>query len=168
MNMTTITRDQDKGIILLNGSPAVLRGGAYDLFYNPKNSTKALAYKGTEDPVHVQYPKGQNPCQTPDNQNILVDLAPWHEGANSFVEFFSSMQAFHCNFLRVFLSGGTVRQGNALVSMSPFNSQLSAAENKFRYDVYGAVTNGVWNNAYFERLKAFVAAADTAGVVVQL
>lgn len=165
--MTTITRDRNKGILLLNGAPAVLRGGAYDLFYNPKNSVKALAYKNTEDPVHVQYPTGQSPCQSPQNQAILVDLALWHEGANSFVEFFSSMQAFHCNFLRVFLSGGTIRSGNTLVSMSPFQSRLGT-DNRFRYDVRGAVEHAGWNDDYFNRLAAFVAAADNAGVVVQL
>lgn len=162
---TTLTRDPIRGIISLNGSPTVLRGGAYDLFFKPRGSLKALAYKNTENPVQIEYATGQKPCQT--NNSTLVEYALWQEAAtsNSFVEFFSAMQAQHCNFVRVFLSGGALRQGTTLVSMSPFNTQL--VNNKTMYDVRGAVLSGNWNAAYFDRLTAFVAAADLAGVVVQ-
>src|SRR5882762_8136889 len=105
-NMTTITRDRNRGILSLSidgpPTPTVLRGGGYDLFFNPGASIKALAAKNTEDPIHVEYALGKNPCQT--NFNIAVEYAPWHEGTNSFVEFFSAMQAQHCNLVRVFLS----------------------------------------------------------------
>lgn len=161
--MTTITRDI-RGILSIDGTPTVLRGGGYDLFFNPGASIKALAAKNTEDPIHVEYALGKNPCQT--NFNIAVEYAPWHEGTNSFVEFFSAMQAQHCNLVRVFLSGGAIKHGNTMVSMSPFKSQLVG--NKIMFDVRGAALSGNWNTAYFDRLTAFVAAADTAGVVVQL
>jgi len=162
--MTSITRNRTTGVLSINGAPAVLRGGAYDLFYGPKNSTKSLAYAGTENPVQLEYPIGCNPCQK--YTDVLVHYSNWQEGANAFVDLFSTMQAYHCNFLRVFLSGGVVRNASGLVSMTPFNSTL--VNNRIMYDVRGAALSGQWNTAYFDRLTAFIAAADAAGVVVQL
>lgn len=161
---TTITRNRTNGILSLNGTPTALRGCAYDLFYDPKNSTQTLAYANSTDPVKIQYPTGCNPCQN--DFNVQAHYVAWPEGANAFPEFFSAMQAYHCNFVRVFLSGGAIRRAGTLVSMTPFNTTLVG--NRFMYDVRGAALGGNWNAAYFDRLTAFVAAADAAGVVVQL
>lgn len=160
---TTITRDRGRGLLYINGSPAVLRGCSYDLLFNPKQSVETLAYANTETPIKPQYEVGSNPCQTEFPQARYV---AWAEGLNTFEEFFQTMTASRCNFVRVFLSGGVLKQGNTLVSMTPFN--YTAVNNRIMYDVRGAALGGSWNAAYFERLRAFIAAADAAGVVVQL
>lgn len=160
---TIITRNRATGLLSINDSPAVLRGCAYDLFYDPKRSTEILAYAGTENPVKPTYAQGSDPCQTEFPQAQYV---AWAEGANEFGDFFQTIASLRCNFVRVFLSGGGVIRNNALVSLTPFNTTLVGG--KIKFDVRGAALDGNWNAAYFDRLTAFVAAADAAGVVVQL
>lgn len=164
---TIITRNRTTGVLSINNSPAALRGGAYDLFYNPKQSIEVLAYLDTQTPIRPRYEVGRNPCQTESvtDPTPEVEFVSWDEGNNSFEDFFLAMTTMRCNFVRVFLAGGAIRQGNTLATMTPFNHRL--VNNRFMYDVRGAVL-GNWNADYFNRLSAFVAAADTAGVVVQL
>jgi hypothetical protein len=168
--MTTITRLRDQGRLLLNGTPVVLRGGTYDLFSNPGQSTKAimrLASGGQRVPLITTYETGKKPCQTSDNKSIAAALASWAEPSGSFDDLFNTMRADHCNFVRVFLYDKLLfRPDHTPVSVLPFNGQVVGQ--KYMYDIRGAALNGRWNNAYFDRLRAFVAAADAAGVVVQL
>lgn len=161
--MTTITRNRTSGIISVNGTPTALRGCAYDLLYDPKKSTEILAYAGTENPIRPLYTDGNDPCQTDFPQAQYV---PWDEGVNEFGDFLQAMTTLRCNFVRVFLSGGGLIRNNALVSLTPFNTALVGG--KIKFDVRGAALGGSWNAAYFDRLSAFIAAADAAGVVVQL
>lgn len=156
--MTAITRNRAQGKLLLNGAPATLRGGSYNLFLTPGASEEAIVRQGTQDPILVHY-RGTDPCQDAANKAIPAALATWGESGNTFPEFFGAMQANRCNFVRVFLTGGSI-PGRTLL---PFNVTPEG-----KYDVRGAVLNGRWNEAFFTRLRAFVAAADAAGVVVQL
>lgn len=165
--MTTITRNHNDGTLLIDGTAAALRGGAYDIFFAPRSSGKALALKGTQDPVVVRY--GDNmPCQKPADKSKRVHVVSWKEPANGdgFKEFFDAMETARCNFVRVFLSLATRRDGNQLLNMVPYVSGF-APNGRITYDVRGSLA-GRWNDAYFERLTAFVKKADEKGVVVQL
>lgn len=166
--MTTITRNPNDGTLLIDGTATALRGGTYDIFFAPRSSAKALAFQGTQDPIVIRY--GDNmPCQKPANKATRVHFVPWKEPANGdgFKEFFDAMEAARCNFVRVFLSLATRREGNELLNMVPYVAGF-APNGRITYDVRGAVTGGRWNDAYFERLTAFVKKADEKRVVVQL
>jgi hypothetical protein len=159
--MTSITRNRPQGKLLLNGAPATLRGGNYSLFLAPGAVEEAITGQGTQEPIFVPY-RDADPVQKTANKAIPAEWAFWAESGNAFPEFFEAMQANRCNFVRLFLTGGTL-PGRTL---HPFNS--TTVGGTIKYDVRGAVLNGRWNEAFFSRLHAFVAAADAAGVVVQL
>lgn len=165
--MTTISRDRATGKLLLNGTPTILRGGAYDLFFDPGRSPEAIVKAGTGTVHNVVYPRGQNPCQTSADKQTVAELATWSEAGGAFGEFFAAMKQHRCNFLRVFLHGATLLRGGKPVTLTPF-VRLPTTDGSTKYDVRGAVVDGNWNVAYFNRLRAFAAAADAAGVVVQL
>lgn len=162
--MTTLSRDRAAGKLLINGSPAVLRGGGYDVFFDPGQGPEGLLSGGQT--LTVTYPRGTNPCQSDSNKLVPATAAVWNESGNTFAEFFAANAANHANFLRVFLFGGTLYRNGQPVSLSPFNRQLVGGQ--LKYDVRGAALQGRWNQAYFDRLRAFVQVADTAGVAVQL
>jgi hypothetical protein len=165
--MTTITRLRDQGRLQINGTPAVLRGGTYDLLFNPGSSEKTMRLVADGQPLFVGYKEGDKPCQTLKNKGLNARLDPWAEPAGSFDDLFNTMRADHCNFVRVFLYDKLLfRPDHTPISILPFNGQ--AVGGKYMYDVRGAALNGKWNDIYFNRLRAFVAAADAAGVVVQL
>lgn len=168
--MTTITRLRDQGRLQINGAPAVLRGGTYDLFQSPGFSPKAITRTSSGPPrvpLITTYLPGKKPCQTTENKGIPATLDPWPEPSGSFNDLFNAMRADHCNFVRVFLYDKLLfRPDHTPISILPYNGQVVGG--KYKYDVRGAALNGRWNNAYFDRLRAFVAAADVAGVVVQL
>ena len=159
--MTSITRNRTQGTLLLNGATATLRGGNYNVFLTPGASEKAVEKQGTNEAIIVSYP-GVDPCPTTATTSIPAEMQNWAEAGNTFGEFFTSMKTNRCNFVRVFMTGGSVGPRTLL----PFNQTV--VDGKTRYDVRGAVLEGRWNEAYFTRLRAFVAAADAAGVVVQL
>lgn len=160
-SITSITRNRAQGKLLLNGAPATLRGGNYSLFLTPGVVEEAVVRQGTQDPLLVMY-RGTDPVQSPENKAIPAAYATWAEAGNSFPEFFAAMQANRCNFVRLFLTGGSI----AGRTLQPFNATVVGG--RIKYDVRGAVLNGRWNEAFFTRLRAFVAAASAAGVVVQL
>lgn len=159
--MTSITRNRTTGKLLLNGATATLRGGNYNLFLTPGAAEEAIVKQGTQEPILAHY-RGVDPCQDPANAAIPAALATWSEQGNLFPEFFSAMRTNRCNLVRLFLTGGSI--GGR--SMLPFNAAV--VDGKIRYDVRGAALYGRWNDEYFARLRAFVEAADEAGVVVQL
>lgn len=163
--MTSITRSRNEGKLQLNGASALLRGGAYDLFFSPGRPDKAVVRAGTNEPIIERY-TGSVPCQSSQSKATLTSMATWAEGADTFDEFFAAMRDNRCNFVRVFLFGGTLFRNGVPVSISPFNRQVVGG--RPRYDVRGAALGGRWNDAYFNRLSAFVSAADSKGVVVQL
>lgn len=165
--MTTITRLRDQGRLQINGTPAVLRGGTYDLFFNPGSSPKVIRLVSGGQPLITTYKTGKKPCQTSENKGLAAKLDPWAEQTGPFNDLFNTMKTDHCNFVRVFLYDKLIfKPDHTPFSILPFNGQVQGS--KYMYDVRGAALNGRWNNAYFDRLRAFVAAADAAGVVVQL
>ncbi|HEX5870456.1 MAG TPA: hypothetical protein VFY65_08575 [Longimicrobium sp.] len=159
--MTSITRNRTLGKLLLNGAPTTLRGGNYNLFLTPGAAEEAIVRQGTQDPIIATY-RGVDPVQDPANAAIPAAMATWAESGNTFPEIFTALQANRCNLVRLFLTGGSIA-GRTLL---PFNSTV--VDGRVKYDVRGAVLGGRWNEAFFTRLRAFVAAADAAGVVVQL
>ncbi len=163
--MTTITRLRTDGRLQLNGASVLLRGGSYDLFLNPGNADKAVVRDNTTSPIIETYTNAV-PCQSPQSRGTPADMATWAEGNNTFDEFFAAMRNNRCNFVRVFLSGGAIFRNGTSPSISPFNRQIVG--NRPKYDVRGAALSGRWNDAYFNRLSAFVSAASASGVVVQL
>jgi hypothetical protein len=165
--MTSITRNRAQGKLLLNGTPATLRGGNYSLFLAPGAVEEALVRAAaadnttTADNITPVY-RGVHPIQSTANRAIPAAWEFWAEAGNSFTEFLAAMQANRCNLVRLFLQGGSI----AGRTLHPFNSTV--VDGRIKYDVRGAVLGGRWNEAFFTRLRAFVAAADAAGVVVQL
>lgn len=108
------------------------------------------------------------PCRKPADKATRAHVISWKGPAdgNGFKESFDAMEATRCNFVRVFLSLATRREGNELLNMVPYVTGF-APNGRITYDVCGAV-GGSWNDAYFDRLTAFVKNADEKGVVVQL
>ncbi|HEU4557187.1 MAG TPA: hypothetical protein VFS20_05030 [Longimicrobium sp.] len=159
--MTSITRNRSAGTLLLNGATATLRGGNYSLFLLPGAADKAVEKKDTDQAITFVY-NGIDPCQSGTNRAIPAEFAPWAEQGNTFGEFFSAMTANRCNFVRLFLTGGSF----GTRTLFPFHA--TTVDGQIKFDVRGAVLEGRWNEAFFTRLRAFVAAADAAGVVVQL
>ncbi len=159
--MTAITRNRSAGTLLLNGATATLRGGNYSPFLLPGKADKAVEKKDTSEAIKVVY-NGIDPCQSGTNRAIPAEFAPWAEMGDTFGEFFSAMTANRCNLVRLFLTGGSFGTS----TLQPFNT--ATVDGKIKYDVRGAVLEGRWNERFFTRLRAFVAAADAAGVVVQL
>src|SRR5436190_505464 len=118
-------------------------------------------------PLITSYAKGAKPCQKPANKALNARLDPWSELSGAFDDLLNTMRADHCNFVRVFLYDKLLfKPDHTPMSILPFNGQVIGS--KYMYDVRGAALNGRWNNVYFDRLRSFVAAADAAGVIVQL
>jgi hypothetical protein len=170
---TTLTRDRTTGKLALNGAPAVLRGGAYDLFFDPVSSPELIGKLGLDGVIlpHLldaddYSASGGNPCQPETDKAVKLLPKSWAETGNDFSAFFTAMRRTRCNFLRVFLTGGTLVRRTGPASICPFRRTLHVGG--VRYDVRGAVERGEWEEAFFTRLRAFVQQADAAGVVVQL
>lgn len=160
--MPTILTRRTSGILYLNGVETVLRGGSYDLFYDPGRCPEGIWTwaAGRFQPHVVGYESGECPIQKEADRTRAVELLAWNEDSR-FDAFFASMEQTRCNFVRVFLGGATAtRDGKPIVS-KPFHFAGG------KYDVQGAL-QGRWRAAYFTRLRDFVAKADEKGVVVQL
>lgn len=165
MPVTTLERDRATGKLSLNGVITVLRGGAYDVFFDPGRSPEFVRAGGRAHVV-TRFGPGGAPCQLAADKATAATLESWDETGNDFSPFFGKMAGTGCNFLRVFLTGGTLRRSIGLVTLSPFVRRTVGAG--VHYDVRGAVERGAWNLPFFRRLRAFVEQADRAGVVVQL
>lgn len=170
---TTLTRDRTTGKLVLNGAPAVLRGGAYDVFFDPDRSPELVGKLGLDGVIRPHLldaddyqASGGNPCQPETDKAVKLLTKSWTETGNDFSAFFAETRRTRCNFLRVFLTGGTLVRRTGPASILPFRRTLVA--DGVRYDVRGAVERGEWEEAFFTRLRAFVQQADAAGVVVQL
>lgn len=165
MAITTLERDRETGKLSLNGVDTVLRGGAYDVFFDPGRSPEFVRAGGRAHVV-TRFGPGGAPCQTTADKATAATLESWDETGNDFSPFFGKMADTGCNFLRVFLTGGTLSRRQGPVTISPFTRRT--VSDGVHYDVRGAVERGAWNTAFFTRLRAFVEQADRVGVVVQL
>lgn len=160
--MATILTRGESGKLYLNGVDTVLRGGSYDLFYDPGWCPEGIGRRvaGDFQPHLVRYPRGTSPCQEEADRMKAVELVVWNEDLR-FDAFFRWMEQTRCNFVRVFLGGATATRDGRPVVSKPFHFERG------KYDVEGAVA-GRWRAAYFTRLRDFVDKADENGVVVQL
>ena len=157
------------GTILSNGTPIILRGGHYHIFKDDDQPERALVRAPSENlpglPLRVVYNNAE-PCQV-DNPRLVVEKKYWTPEPWSI---FSYMNQFGSNFLRLWLMNGTLvgNVGGELkpLDLTPFVGKLVGG--KWKWQVYDAVVNNVWNNQYFRKLNAFVTAAENAGIVVQI
>ncbi|MGC2237951.1 MAG: cellulase family glycosylhydrolase [Pyrinomonadaceae bacterium] len=170
-----LTRDSS-GRILSNGTPIILRGGHYYIFKDDDRPEKSLVTSSPEQPLprpesvgvavplRVEY-QNKPPCQQP-NPDLFVRQTYWTPEPWSV---FSYLRQSECNFLRIWLTGGTLVSGDAEakpLDLTPFVSVKVG--NKWKWKVYDAVVSNIWNEEYFRRLNAFVTAAENAGIVIQI
>jgi hypothetical protein len=156
-----LTRDSLDGRIKSNNASIILRGGHYWIFREGDNPPRCLVKPGETLPFKVQY-NGTPACQT---TSFPVQELLWQPGGDML---FTHMKSMNCNFLRLWLTGGTEVIGADLkpLDLTPFVRVKVGAQ--WKWQVYNAVVNNVWNEEYFRRLNAFAAAAENAGVVLQI
>ena len=159
-----LTRDASNGRILSNGAPIILRGGHYWISKQGDNPGRCLVKPGETLPFKAQY-NAVPPCQTASFpvEELLWQSEPWDM-------LFSHLKTMNCNFLRIWLTGGTVVSGSGVepkpLDATPF--VLVKRGTKWKWQVQQAVVNNQWNNEYFRKLNAFATAAENAGVVIQI
>jgi hypothetical protein len=157
-----LTRDAD-GRIKSNNTAIVLRGSHYWIFKDADNPGRCLVKPGETLPFKVQY-NGVPACQT---TSFPVQELMWQSGGSML---FEHMKTMNCNFLRLWLTGGTTVSGTGIepkpLDLTPFVSVKIGT--KWKWQVYNAVVNNVWNEEYFRRLSAFAKAAEDNGIVLQI
>jgi hypothetical protein len=175
-----LTRDTRSGKIFDEGPPRrpiMLRGGHYSLFTKDGRPRRGLARsgKGPDVPFVVNY-KGE-PCVVnpsvcsplPTQPGRLARELTWSD-ANRWQQIFDVLKARNCNLLRVWVMGGTevhaVPPRIDPFDLFPFRPVKRGRV--WKWQIYHAVALREWNDAYFDRLAAFAAAADAAGVCLQV
>ena len=157
-----LTRDAADGRIKSNGASIILRGGHYWIFKDEDNPGRCLVKPGEPLPFKVEY-SGVPACQT---NSFPVQELEWLAGGTQVLDHLRTM---NCNFLRLWLTGGTVVGGSGAepepLDLTPFI--LVKRGTKWKWQVYNAVVNNVWNNEYFRRLNAYAAAAEESGIVLK-
>jgi hypothetical protein len=160
-----LTRDASNGRILSNGNPIILRGGHYWIFKEGDNPGRGLFKPGEPLPFKMEY-NAAPACQT---TSFPVEERTW-DAANMWSMLFNHMKDTNCNLVRIWLTGGTVVSGTGVepkpLDLTPFVRVKIGTE--WKWQVYNAVVNNQWNEAYFRQLNNFVTAAENAGVVVQI
>jgi hypothetical protein len=159
-----LTRDSLDGRIKSNNASIILRGGHYWIFKDGDNPGRCLVKPGETLPFTVQY-SAAPACQTGSFpvQELMWQSEPWDM-------LFNHLKTMNCNFLRIWLTGGTVVGGSGgepePLDLTPF--VLVKRGTKWKWQVYNAVVNNAWNNEYFRKLNAFATAAENAGIVIQI
>ena len=169
---TNLNRDKTNGVIKSGMTPIILKGGHYYIFKDGDNPPRALVTAPAPGkpegvaPFEVTY-NAAEPCQ-PINKRFEVKEKTW--APEPWVMLFNHLKTFKCNFLRVWLTGGTpvVVDGVDLkpTDLTPFKSEKVGDYWKWR--VYDAVVNGIWEEEYFRKLKKFAEEAEKAGIVLQI
>jgi hypothetical protein len=175
INLMNLTRDSS-GRILSNGVPIVLRGGHYHLFKADGKPERCLVkpVPASNPPVEPlpfrQIYAAKVPCQNDPDGNYIFPVEQKYWSPEPWNIFTHMSTTFKCNFLRVWLmNGSAVKQVDGdlkPLDLTPF--VLKKDNGMWKWRVYDAVVNGIWNEEYFRKLKAFVTAAENAGVVVQI
>lgn len=159
-----LTRDPSNGRIKSNNNPIILRGGHYWLFKDTDNPGRCLVKPGETLPFAVSY-NAVPPCQT---STFPVEELTWQSDPWDMIR--SHLNQFNCNFMRIWLTGGTLVSGVGNdckpLDLTPF--VRVKVGNKWKWQVYNAVVNNVWNNEYFTRLNSFAEKAEAAGIVLQI
>lgn len=157
-----LTRDSS-GRIKSNNAPVILRGGHHYLFKDDDKPGRCLVKPGETLPFRVQY-NAKPPCQT---SSFPVEELTWQAGGDMLL---NHMKQFNCNFLRLWLTGGTLVSGTGAepkpLDLTPFVRVKIGG--KWKWQVFNAVVSNVWNEEYFRRLSLFAEKAEAAGVVLQI
>lgn len=159
-----LTRDSLDGRIKSNNAATILRGGHYWIFKDADNPWRCLVKPGEPLPFKMEY-NAAPACQTNSFrvQELVWQSEPW-------TMLFEHMKMMNCNFLRIWLTGGTIVAGSGAepkpLDLTPF--VRVKAGTKWKWQVYNAVVNNVWNEEYFRRLSSFAEKAENAGVVLQI
>ncbi|HLM00769.1 MAG TPA: hypothetical protein VK400_06915 [Pyrinomonadaceae bacterium] len=159
-----LTRDSIDGRIKSNNAATILRGGHYWIFKDADNPARCLVKPGAALPFKVEY-NAAPACQTNSFpvQELVWQSEPW-------TMLFDHMKMMDCNFLRIWLTGGTVVAGTGVepkpLDLTPFVRVKVGT--KWKWQVYNAVVNNVWNEEYFRRLSSFAEKAENAGIVLQI
>src|ERR1044072_5573511 len=101
-----LTRDSE-GRIKSNNTNIILRGGHYWIFKDKDNPGRCLVKPGQTLPFTVEY-NNVPPCQTNANRFPVEELM-WGAGGDMLI---AHMQQFNCNFLRLWMTGGTTVSGS--------------------------------------------------------
>lgn len=160
-----LTRTSD-GRLLNDGQQIVLRGAHCHLF-SEVGGDRALL-RGGQDFL-IPFPVAGAPGNwcTSEIQESNLSISNW----GSYTAFLDRLRAAECNLTRVFLSNGVeqIREldppGIRITTLHPFARE----GNKWR--VAAAIRDrraDAWSADYFQRLTAFVRAADQRGIAVQL
>jgi hypothetical protein len=168
--MMNLTRDASTGRILSNNVPIVLRGGHYFIFKHDDKPGRCLvktplpAPPAPALPFRVEYTIP--PCKLVDFPVAQLTWAP-----EPWTMFFDQLKAFDCNFLRLWLMGGTEVEGTGLeakpLDLTPFTGRFVGG--KWKWQVHKPVTTNMgWNDNYFRKLELFVRLAEESGIAVQI
>jgi Cellulase (glycosyl hydrolase family 5) len=159
-----LTRDSE-GRIKSNNSNIILRGGHYWIFKDADNPGRCLVKPGQTLPFAVEY-NNVPPCQTSANRFPVEELM-WGAGGDMLI---AHMNQFNCNFLRLWMTGGTLVSGSGAepkpLDLTPFT--LARFGTVYKWQVFNAINADLWNEAYFQRLNAFAKKAEDAGIVLQI
>lgn len=158
-----LTRDE-LGRIKNNNAPIILRGGHYWVFKDADNPWRCLAKPGETLAFKMEY-NADVACQKKrfPVQELVWQSEPWDM-------LFNHLHTMNCNFLRIWLTGGTVVSGTGNeakpLDLTPFVRVKTGT--KWKWQVYNAVVNNVWNEEYFRRLSSFAEKAEKAGIILQI
>lgn len=155
-----LTRDSSNGRIKSNNNPMILRGSGFHVFRENNKPPRCLVKPGQELPFRVEYQNAQ-PCQ---NGSFTVEELYWAD----YDQLFAHMNQFNCNFLRIWLTGGTSISSSIgkPFDLTPFLRVNVNGE--FKWRVFDAINGDIWNETYFQRLNSFAQKAENAGIVVQI
>lgn len=159
--------------------PIVLRGGHFNLFDKNRTGRRAIAKEGHTDPLIVR--RGDEPpcivelesCRPlpPSGGERRAVSLPWLP-ERGWEQLFGVLGETGCNLLRLWVSGGTLFHPLPPDSDdNPFDEFPFRAVKRggvWKWRVYDAVENNMWNGDFFNRLGNFAAAADRHNVCLQV
>lgn len=156
-----------------HGKIIVLRGGQHPPFLKNDNPWRGLARHDETVPFLITRdgppcPDELPPCSPPPARKFRAKALIWDK-ATQWKALFQTMQENGCNLLRVWATGGTVvypeAAGQVPFDLYPFVAAKDGGA--WKWKVYDAVEHGLWNTDFFDRLTAFVDAANANGVCIQ-
>ncbi len=165
-----LSRDAANGRILNRGNPITFRGGHYYLFQEQGMGDRAVVTQGTSNPIAACY---HNLNEMPCSQRNLTNAAVQTWGGQPWTDLFSSLRANNINLLRIFGTDGTALLNGRFRDLYPFKKVhrpegSDGRPGEWRWQVFQALACDQWETAYFDRLKAFAAAALNSNVAIQI
>jgi hypothetical protein len=157
----------------------MLRGGHYPPFGKYNKARRGLARPNQAVPFTVEYqgaPCVVNPttCSPLPPPALRAKELEW-TGDNKWEKLFKTLGDTGCNILRAWVMGGTPvhppQPGVDPNTDPPFDLfpfVPARKDGEWKWKVYHAVEQGVWNTPFFDRLADFAEEADARGVCLQL